>query len=39
MARKQTEAPQNKKKQKNRIRCRTKVLKVSVLGTVTGEGP
>ena len=39
MARKRTEAPQNKKKQKNRIQCRTKVFKVFVLSTVTGEGP
>jgi hypothetical protein len=37
VARKRTEAPQKKKK--NRIQCRTKVLKVFVLGTLTGEGP
>jgi hypothetical protein len=38
MARKRTEAPQNKKKQKNLIQCRTGVLKAPVLGSLTGEG-
>lgn len=39
MAQKRTEAPQKKKKQKNRIQCRTRVLKAFMLGTLTRERP